>query len=120
MKENAKETDPKKADALETSSALNHSHMPDRARKSLKAAERRKADGNGRARRVTGENAADCPSAASGVPQPFHRSRQGAEASAQALRMAFAHGRNCVATSFKYGLYRRTSGCVSHGGINRA
>ena len=42
--------------------------------------------------------------AASGMPQPFHRSRRGREPSFQAIRVASVHGRICVATSFRLGL----------------
>ena len=96
VKENAKQTAPKRAEPLDTSRDFSHSHMPERARKSLSAATRRKADGSGSgiARSVNGEKAADCPLAASGVPHPFHRSRQGADPSSQAARTASAHGRN--------------------------
>ena len=59
------------------------------------------ASGSGSVRSVNGENAADWLFAASGVPQPFHRSSSGRVPSFQATRTASVHGRICDTTSFR-------------------
>jgi len=61
-------------------------------------------NGKSRAARVTGKKAAETLLAASGVPQPFQRSRQGHEPSSQARRIASVHGAIWVTMSFMYGL----------------
>jgi hypothetical protein len=67
-------------------------------------------------RNVNGENAADCPFAARGVPQPFHRFRHGIDPSFHAIRTAFAQGPIWVATSFKFGFAGVGCGRALQGG----
>src|SRR5262249_32309426 len=106
VNENAKLTAPKREAAGEISIARSQSHIPVNARKSLSAAAKVKACDSGRIRvpMVKGENAAELPSAASAMPQPFQRLRSGSDPSFQAIRTALTHGANWVAESFKFGL----------------
>ena len=95
----------------EAESSRSHNHVPVIASRSFAEPAARNAErsGSGRVSSVKGENAADWPLAASGVPAPFQRSRSGSEPSAQASLTACAQGSICMTTSLRYGFARQGS-----------
>ncbi len=101
VSDSPKATAAKNADRGAAESSRAHSHIPAMARMSLSGPRKRNAAGrpSGSVISVKSENAADWLLAASGVPQPFHRSRSGRAPSRQAVRTASVHGRISVTTS---------------------
>src|SRR5262249_18321374 len=104
-KESAKATPAKGAALSLAPISRAHRNIPEAARRSLSEARRvnPRASGSRSPSSVHGEKAAETLLAASGIPHPFHRSRRGSAPSFSASRVAFAHGRICVAMSLRYG-----------------
>jgi hypothetical protein len=105
-KERAKATAAKAAARVDAPSSRTQSQVPAEASSSLMAAisVNACASGQNTVRSVNGENAAETLLAASGIPHPFHRLRSGSAPSFNAVRVALAHGRIWVTTSFRFAL----------------
>src|SRR5262249_36049436 len=121
VNEKANEIAPNSAEAGDRSISVNQSQKPISATTSLNAVAQVNAIARGRrsATKVKGESAAAWPLAASPMPQPFQRLRQGSDLSSKASRTALAQGAICVATSLRSALRGATAGAVAQGGKMR-